>query len=326
MPARRILVLHGPNLNLLVGSRSVEAIDAQLQARATALGVELKSFQSNWEGALLDTLAAQRHWFDGLIVNPASLAPSAVALAEAIELLGKPAIEVQLDDAKKGKSALRDVVEKQISNKGPSGYLEALVALVPGKKTFEPEMIEGRPTAPQRKPADRPQATKSLGRAAPEPEIEAAPPQKSLGRAVQNREAEALAAPKSLGRDKTIGRVMPNGDIVKSIGGKQRPALNKKPPPPSAPQKSVGRRAPAPASNALSRAVVRQQIADRLAGTVTPAALAAWARAEWQKVQSGHPMESGQRETLEDVLQQLLLSATMKASDDQLIELMTQLS
>ncbi len=293
MPARRILVLHGPNLNLLAGARSIEAIDAQLQARATALGVELKCFQSNWEGALLDMLAAERNWFDGLIVNPASLAPSAVALAEAIELLDKPTIEVQLDDVKKGKSALKNVVEKQIANKGPSGYLEALVALAPSKgsaRAFDSEVLAGRPTAPQRKPVEP-------------------PPAKTLGRA-----------------DKTTGRVLPNGEIVKSIGGKQRPAINKKAPHPSAPQKSVGRRVPAPASNVLSRAVVRQQIADRLAGTVTPAALAAWARAEWQKLQSGHPMESGQRETLEDVLQQLLLSATMKASDDQLIELMTQLS
>ena len=280
MPARRILVLHGPNLNLLTGARSIEAIDAALAARAVALGVELKTVQSNWEGALLDALAAERSWFEAVIVNPAGLAPTAVGLAEALGLLGKPAIEVQLDDAKKGKSALKDVVEKQISGKGPEGYLEALAALGP----------KGSKSVP------------------------------------------AARAPKSIGRgaasDKTIGRVLPNGEIVKSLGGKPaRPPLQKKPPTPSSPPpKSVGGRRAPPGSAGISRALVRQQIADRLAGTVTPAGLAAWARAEWQKLQSGAPMESGQRDTLEDVLQQLLLSATMKASDDQLIELMTQLS
>ncbi len=289
MPARRILVLHGPNLNLLTGARSIEAIDAALAARAVALGVDLKTIQSNWEGALLDALAAERNWFEAVIVNPAGLAPTAVGLAEALGLIGKPSIEVQLDDAKKGKSALKDVVEKQISGKGPEGYLEALTALAP-------------------------KGSKSVGA-------------RTVDAAVQ-----AARAPKSIGRgaasDKTIGRVLPNGDIVKSLGGKPaRPHLQKKPPAPSSPPpKSVGGRRAPPGSAGISRALVRQQIADRLAGTMTPAGLAAWARAEWQKLQSGAPMESGQRDTLEDVLQQLLLSATMKASDDQLIELMTQLS
>jgi 3-dehydroquinate dehydratase II len=293
VPARRILVLHGPNLNLLTGARSIEAIDAALAAlaaRAVALGVELKTLQSNWEGALLDALAAERHWFEAVIVNPAGLAPTAVGLAEAIKLLGKPAIEVQLDDAKKGKSALKGVVDKQISGKGPEGYLEALVALSP-------------------------KGPKGLGARPVDAAVQAARAPKSIGRGVPS--------------DKAIGRVLPNGDIVKSLGGKAtRPQLQRKPPAPSSPPpKSVGgRRASPVAGGVISRALVRQQIADRLAGTVTPAGLAAWARAEWQKLQSGSPMESGQRDTLEDVLQQLLLSATMKASDDQLIELMTQLS
>ena len=300
MPARRILVLHGPNLNLLPGARSVEAIDAALYARANALGVELKTVQSNWEGALLDTLALEREWFEAIIVNPAALAPSAVALAEAIRLLKRPAIEVQLDEVKKGRSALKDVVEKQIAGKGPEGYLEALVALAPKAKqqSFSAAAVGPRPIAIP--------GSKSLGA-------------RTVDVAVQ--EARTSGMKKTIGRDapteKLVGRVLPNGEIVKSLGGKQpRPHLAKKPPPASAPRKS----------GVISRAVVRQQIADRLAGTVTPAGLAAWARAEWQKLQSGTPMESGQRDKLEDVLQQLLLSATMKSSDDQLIELMTQLS
>jgi 3-dehydroquinate dehydratase II len=303
MPARRILVLHGPNLNLLPGTRSVDAIDAALNARAVALGVELKTVQSNWEGALLDTLASERNWFEALIVNPATLAPTAVALAEAIKLLDKPAIEVQLDDVKKTKSALKDVVDQQIAGKGPNGYLEALVALAP--KSSKPSFV----------------AAASIP----------LPPAKTLGaRTVESAVLEARGPKgKSIGREapseKNVGRVLPTGEIVKSIGGRQRPQLAKKPPVNSG--KSLGGRKNSAASpGTLSRAAVRQQIADRLAGTVSPAGLAAWARAEWQKLQSGAPMESGQRDMLEDVLQQLLLSATMKASDDQLIELMTQLS
>lgn len=273
--ARRILVLHGPNLNLLPGARSAEAIDAVLEARARALGVELKTVQSNWEGALLDALAAERHWAEAIIVNPAALAPNAHALAEAIGLLEKPTIEVQLDDGKKAKSALKDAVAKQIHGKGPAGYLEA------------------------------------LGLLAPAPGAKAPPPAK---------------APLVKPSDKTVGRVLPTGEIVKSIGGKQRPALQKKPPPPSAPPRTVGRKVPRASPKVLSRAIIRQQIADRLSGQVTPAALAAWARGEWQKLQTGAPMESGQQQLIEDVLQTLLLSATMKATDDQLIGLMTQLS
>ncbi len=275
---RRILVLHGPNLNLLTGARSVEAIDRILEARARALGVELKTLQSNWEGALLDAIAKERNWFDALIVNPAVLAPTAVALAEAIALLAKPAIEVQLDDGKKAKSALKEVVQAQIHGKGPDGYLEALAVLVPAA------------------PASR----------------------KTLG-------ARTVEAALTQATEKTIGRVSPTGEIVKSIG-KQRPALQKKPPPPSAPTRTLGKRkVPAASAKVLSRAIIRQQIADRLSGAVTPAELAAWARAEWQTLQSGAPMESGQQQLIEDVLQTLLLSATMKASDDALIDLMTQL-
>jgi len=77
----------------------------------------------------------------------------------------------------------------------------------------------------------------------------------------------------------------------------------------------------------LSRALVRQKIADRLAGKVTASGLATWARRHWLEVQRGAPAESGQRELLEDCLQSLVVSATpaSKLSEDQLIELMTQL-
>ncbi len=80
-------------------------------------------------------------------------------------------------------------------------------------------------------------------------------------------------------------------------------------------------------TQSITRALVRQKIADRLSGKVSPAGLATWARTQWQLVQRGAPAESGQREQLEDALQTLLLSATPAAGvrDEHLIDLMAQL-
>jgi 3-dehydroquinate dehydratase-2 len=77
----------------------------------------------------------------------------------------------------------------------------------------------------------------------------------------------------------------------------------------------------------LTRSLIRQKIAERLSGKLTAAGLATWARGQWQEVQLGQAAESGQREVLEDTLQTLTLSAVPagKLSEDQLIDLMTQL-
>jgi 3-dehydroquinate dehydratase II len=132
------------------------------------------------------------------------------------------------------------------------------------------------------------------------------------------------------------------------LGRKQRAAgppgpaspasLSAKAPPPAA--KSIGRRlvpaAPtlgavvssrARDSGGLSRAAVRARIAERLAGRLTPAGLSTWARAQWLDLQRGAPAESGQRELLEETLQQLLLGLekSSRLSDEQLVELMTAL-
>lgn len=301
----RILVLHGPNLNLLEGDRSLEAIDARLEARATALGVELSAFQSNWEGALLDKLAEQRHWFDALIVNPASLAPNAIALAEAIALLKKPAIEVLLDQAKNGRSALKSVVKQQIYGKGPGGYLEALEALAPkGPRPKVQPNAKLRDTTPMRPAMKEPERTgKTIGPAA-QPRMQPNRPQaqKTIG-----REPVDSKPPEATRPGKTIGpRKVAQGAAVESSG------------------KSLGRRSNANHSG-LTREDVRKRIAERLSGRLSPSGLATWARSQWQELQRGAPCETGQRDRLEDVLQSLLLSQASKATDEQLIDLMTQL-
>jgi len=113
---------------------------------------------------------------------------------------------------------------------------------------------------------------------------------------------------------KTIGRRVKNSEpAAKSIGRKA-----------DEPSKSVGR---APASSGpsvgLTRAQVRQKVADRLAKRLAPEALAAWARAEWSALQAGGPCEAGYRETLDGVL--LTLMAGAKASDDVLLGQMAKL-
>lgn len=93
--------------------------------------------------------------------------------------------------------------------------------------------------------------------------------------------------------------------------------------------KTIGRtgRTAVDGQQVITRALVRQKIADRLGGKITPAGLATWARTKWMDVQRGAPAESGQREVLEDLLQSLLVStqAPARLTDAQLVDLMAQL-
>src|SRR5690348_16782228 len=124
--ASRILVLHGPNLNLLV---DLDDIDAQLEKRGEQMDLEVKSFQANSEGALVDALYAERTKVSGVIVNAARLAPNATILAEAIGLVARPTIEVLFDLRDAKTSALKPAVTEQVVGKGADGYLHALKQL-----------------------------------------------------------------------------------------------------------------------------------------------------------------------------------------------------
>ncbi len=101
----RILVLHGPNLNLLgsrdpalYGTTTLAEIDAGLVRQAAARGAELTTLQSNLEGELVDAIQAARGRCDAIVINPGGYTHTSVAIRDAIEAVGLPTIEVHLSN------------------------------------------------------------------------------------------------------------------------------------------------------------------------------------------------------------------------------------
>ena len=137
----KILVLHGPNLNLLgerkpeiYGTSKLAQLNSQLRKKARELDVELRISQSNHEGALIDKLHAQRRWMQGLIINPGALTHYSYALRDAIEAVQVRTYEVHLSNIHarepwRRNSVLAEIVEGQIMGKGVGSYLEALERL-----------------------------------------------------------------------------------------------------------------------------------------------------------------------------------------------------
>lgn len=136
---RRLLVLHGPNLNLL-GTREPEVygrvtlseIDQALMARAKEAGVELATFQSNHEGQLVDRVqAARAEGVEFVLINPAAYTHTSVALRDALAGVGIPFVEIHLSNVHRREpfrhhSYFSDVAEGVICGLGWKGYLYAL--------------------------------------------------------------------------------------------------------------------------------------------------------------------------------------------------------
>lgn len=101
----RVLVIHGPNLNLLgtrapeiYGSATLGEINAELVRRGTEEGVSVDAFQDNSEGALVDAIQRARGAYDALVINPAAYSHTSIALRDALEAVQIPAVEVHLSN------------------------------------------------------------------------------------------------------------------------------------------------------------------------------------------------------------------------------------
>lgn len=138
---KRILVIHGPNLNLLgerephiYGALTLEELNHKLREFAAEHGLELKIFQSNHEGAIIDRLHQERHWADGIVINPGAYTHYSYAIRDAIAAVGKPTVEVHLSDIHRREpfrkiSVIKDVCVAQICGLGWQSYIEGLKVL-----------------------------------------------------------------------------------------------------------------------------------------------------------------------------------------------------
>jgi 3-dehydroquinate dehydratase-2 len=146
----RILVIHGPNLNLLgerepemYGRLTLGEIDQKLQDHAASAGaetgaepgLELRSFQSNHEGAIIDAVHEAAAWADGLLINPGAYTHYSYALRDAIAAVGLPAVEVHLSNIYarepfRHSSVITPVCIGQIAGFGWRSYRLGLEALV----------------------------------------------------------------------------------------------------------------------------------------------------------------------------------------------------
>lgn len=136
-----ILVLNGPNLNLLgvrepkiYGGRTYEDLVRMIEEKAASMGVGVEVRQTNHEGVLVDWIQEARGKFDGIVINPAAYTHTSVAILDAAKAVGLPMVEVHISDVSKREdfrqiSYIRAACIKTIAGHGLEGYTEAMEEL-----------------------------------------------------------------------------------------------------------------------------------------------------------------------------------------------------
>ena len=141
----KLLILNGPNLNLLgsrepaiYGSESYDALCQQIQRHAAAIGCTVTLLQSNHEGALIDAIQGAQGVYGGIVINPGAYAHYSYAIYDALRAVDVPAVEVHISDVKEREdfrqiSYAGKACVKTIMGRGLKGYVDAIAFLVENK-------------------------------------------------------------------------------------------------------------------------------------------------------------------------------------------------
>lgn len=141
MPRKRVLVLHGPNIDLLgeretgiYGKETLESINGDILDKARELNIECEIFQSNHEGELIEHIHAARNHFDGIVINAGAYTHYSIAIRDAIAAVRVPTVEVHMSNIQareefRHKSVIAPVCVGQITGFGKYSYILALHGL-----------------------------------------------------------------------------------------------------------------------------------------------------------------------------------------------------
>ncbi len=139
---KNILIIHGPNMNLLgerepeiYGTKKLGEINAVIKNFAEKKSLSLKFLQSNHEGEIIDFIHKNRKWADGIIINPAAYTHYSYAIRDAIKAVRLPSVEVHLSDVTKREdfrrvSVVAPVCKAVVSGKGSESYTEGIEILL----------------------------------------------------------------------------------------------------------------------------------------------------------------------------------------------------